>query len=385
MKPAVVVVAHNRPHALQRLLASIGAAHYPENVPLVISIDPGGENYTAVTQIAAQFSWEYGRKRLIQHPRPLGLVEHVFFCGGLSQEYGSIILLEDDLVVSPRYYAYASQTLAFYDGDTRIGGLSLNSLWFNGYTHQPFVPYLDDGDVFFLQVAWYQGQAYTAAQWAAFDAWRTTATWRVTAADKMHELFHSFPDDDWFPFKTKYLVNNGRYYVFPRESLTTNFGDRGTHFARSTSFFQVPLQSLRRHFRLQPFDEAVAVYDSFFEMQPDRLNRLTSTFRDYDYEVDLYGTKSVANLRAGYVLTSKRSRAPLFSFGKAMWPLEANAVAAVPGQEIVFCPTDTLDLGRLALLQMQKSNHDYFSRRPISRKKRFLFWLLEIAQKAGLA
>ncbi len=372
MKPTIVVIAYNRPYALQRLLGSLQRAEYPADTRLIISIDGGGEHGRDVQQIAAQFQWPAGEKKLIQHQQNLGLTQHVFACGDLSQKFGSIILLEDDLFVSPMFYHFATQTLAAYADDSRIAGISLNALWFNGYTHQPFIPYLEDADAFFLQVAWYQGQAYSQQQWASFMDWRETAVPTISPSDHMHESFQHFPKTDWFPFKTKFLVQTNRTYVFPRESLTTNFGDAGTHFARPTPFFQVPLQTFRCRFRLRPYAQAVAVYDSFQEMLPNRLNRLTEQFMAYDYAIDLYGTKSAANCQAEYLLTTKPCRQPLFTFGQVMWPLEANVVTAVPGTDISFARTENLDTRWPAAFIQQSRNHQYFTRQ---RKMGVRQWL----------
>ena len=379
MTPSIVVLAYNRPDSLCRLLTSLKKAAYPPDTRLVISIDAGGSNGRHVHQIAQETEWPFGDKEIIAHDQHLGLINHVFFGGDLSQKYGSIILLEDDLFVSPMFYHFATQALDTYGHDPAIAGISLNALWFNGYTHQPFVPYLDDNDVFFLQVSWYQGMAYTAAQWADFMAWRTTAVTTITPEDGLHEIFTTFPSTDWFPFMMKYLVQRGRYYVLPRQSLTTHFGDAGTHFIRPTPFFQVPLQTERRQFRLHPMADSLAVYDAFQEILPDRLNRLTNQFCDYDYAVDLYATKSRRNLTAPYVLTTQRCHNPLASFGQVMWPHEANVTTAVAGQNIHFAATSNLKTGLRDRWATQRQNHQYFTRqRQLGMRERLKFGLSRI-------
>ena len=388
MKPAIVVVAYNRPVALRRLLGSLAMLQGAASVLLVISIDAGGQQFEQVLAVAEQFSWLFGEKRIIVRERPLGLIGHVFACGDLVDEFGSIILLEDDLFVSPMAYRYASAALDFYGDDPRLAGISLNSLWFHGITHEPFTPYLDDGDAFFMQVAWFQGQAYTHKQWAGFREWRETAPStgstmlsnsgqavpQILPNDKMHELFQTFPPTDWFPLKTKYLVQTNRFYVFPRESLTTNFGDSGTH-VRGTTFFQVPLQTRRAEFRLQTFDEAVAVYDSFQEMLSTRLNSLTSQFAKYDFTVDLHGTRSLVNSPTEFVLTTQTIRNPLATFGMVLRPLLANVIHNQPGTGISFGRTADLDLGWLARLRAASRRQAYFARRQVGFRQR-LKWLL---------
>lgn len=369
LKPAVVVVAYNRPRALQRLLDSLARGVYPPEVTLVISIDGGGGDGRAVQEVAAQFAWPHGRKRLIQHEQNLGLIEHLFSCGDLVEEYGSIILLEDDLFASPMMYGYAAEALRFYGDDPRIAGISLNALWFNGFTHRPFTPYLDEGDVFFMQIAWFQGQAYTKTQWQAFREWYATAARRVTAHDQMHELFQTFPETDWFPIKSKYLVQTNRFYVFPRESLTTNFGDEGTH-VQGTSFFQVPLQTRRPHFRWQRWEDALAVYDSFQEILPDRLKRLVEPLRPYELTVDLNGTRSLANMRTEYVLTTQLCRQAELSFALVLRPPEANVVEGIAGQDICLARTADLISGRWADWIVESRRGAYYERRVVGKRQR---------------
>ena len=153
MKPAIVVVAYNRPASLRRLLDSLAGQHGAVDVPLVISIDAGGDQFAQVQAVAAQFDWAFGPKQVMVRERPYGLINHVFACGDLAEQFGSIILLEDDLVVSPMAYRYVADALDFYGDDPQIAGISLNALWFHGITHEPFSPYLDDGDVFFAELA----------------------------------------------------------------------------------------------------------------------------------------------------------------------------------------------------------------------------------------
>jgi len=377
MKPAVVVSAYNRPHALQRLLDALGQACYPSGgeVSLHISIDRGQTRRAqAVRRIAQEYPWSHGPKRVVCHEHRLGLRRHFFLCGELALHYGAIILLEDDLLVSPQFYSYATQALAFYRHDERIGGVSLYALWFNGYTHYPFVPMPDASDVFFLQIPYTQGQAFTAQQWQRFKDWRDTTGGPETG---LHEMFSDFDQEEWFPLRTRYLVDSERYYVFPRVSLATGFGDAGTHFSAPSHFFQVPMQNFQDRFRLQPLDQAPAVYDSFFEILPERLNRLTERFQGYDYCVDLNGTKSRGNIAAEFALTIRPARRSVMEFDRVMWPPEANLIAGVPGNSIRLSRPEDLIWNWRADLTVRKRNFDYaWRQRPPGLRQWLKFKLL---------
>ena len=111
---AIVVVAYNRPHALNRLLSSIKQADYSgySNIQLIISIDFSGNDDCFV--LADSFEWEWGKKEIVRHPENLGLKKHILLCGDISEQHDGVIILEDDLFVSPAFYDYAQQAYLFY-------------------------------------------------------------------------------------------------------------------------------------------------------------------------------------------------------------------------------------------------------------------------------
>lgn len=329
--PVIVVNAFNRPASLKRLLESLHRAWIPQDTRLIVSIDPGGD--PAVHQVAEQFHWVHGKKEVLLHASKLGLVGHFLFCGGLTRRYGNIVYLEDDLFVSRAFYDYAQQGLAAFSEDDRIAGLSLNRLRFNGYTHMPFEPVLDGSDVYFAQIYWYQGQAYTPGMWDAFECWWRDERRPIQPSAGLHPLFLAHPrwENDFFPDAMHYLAATGRTFVFPRASHTTHFGDAGTHFARTTPFFQVPLQNNPTALRVQSPESATARYDHFFEIQPEVLSGAVSEF---DFDVDLNGTKPPEALKKDFVLTTRPVRSAEKTFALDLHPPEMNILESTPGNGI---------------------------------------------------
>ncbi len=386
--PAIVVCAYNRPAALQRLLGALQGAYYPADRPVALHISIDRDDTPAVREVlevAKTFNWPHGPKQVTLQAQHLGLLKHFYASGELACQYGSIILLEDDLLVGATFYDYAWQALDAYHDDARIAGISLYSLWFNGYTHQPFIPLPDDSDIFFLQVPYTQGQAFTQSQWEAFKQWQATSEHLNGRLTGLHEMFLHFDSEDWFPIRARYLVDSRRYYVFPCQSLASGVGDAGTHFAQPSYFFQVPLQNYQRQFKLQPFDDARAVYDAFFEILPERLKRLTPALRDYDLCVDLNGTKSKQDLTREYVLTTRPARKAIRQYGRSMWPPEANLLYETPGDAIRLCALGDLRWGSLAELAIRKANYEYATRHhPMGKKALILFSLLSWLEKLGI-
>ncbi len=365
--PTIVVQAYARVHTLARLLTSLDRADYTTPTTLIISIDqPEGDfdqkGVAAVTQLATEFAWRHGQKRVISHPARLGLVAHNLYCQSLTEEVGPLILLEDDLVVSATFHRYAAAALEQYQHDSRIAGVSLNAHWYNGLTRQPFYPLPDAYDVFFMQLGTPQGQIYTPQQWLAYREWLSDAQPRGSGNPELHKLLTSLPPTDWLPIRDHYLIETGRTYVYPRESQTVNFGDVGTHFDSATTFFQVPLQQYRHTFAFAALDESLAAYDAFFEMQPDRLRKLAPRLDSYDFAVDLYATKQTQQIASDYVVTTRPVHRAVWEVGKWYRPLEANLFGdGAPGSGIALARVEDVDMSRRAELAAHHSNDRYFS------------------------
>jgi hypothetical protein len=308
-------------------------------VPLVISLDHSArEQGRATAGVAQQFEWEHGPKTVLIHEKHLGVVQHFYFAGGLTAQYGAVVLLEDDLTVAPPFYDFALHILQTYGEDERIAGCCLYGLWFNGFTLDPFTPIDDGNDVFFLGVPHTQGLCFSANQWSAFEAWSREHT--VRAHPALHPAFLSFGRDEWFPSLAAYMAEKGRFFCFPRASLTVGWGDAGAHFDRGTAWFQTPIQLGRRAYALPAFDEANAAYDGFFELLPDRLKRLAPYLPALDFDLDVNATKQPENLRAEHVLTSRSVRNAIASYGLELEPPELNLIQGVSGADLALAHRD---------------------------------------------
>ena len=337
MKPAIVVIGFNRPHSLNRLLTSLTKANYGNEtaIPLCISIDyQGSAEHKEVVELAEAFNWEFGEKYIFYHVKNLGLKKHVLKCGDLTDRFGAIIMLEDDLCVSPEFYNYSKQAIEFYGRNASIAGISLYNHQQNFNNQLPFQPLKDGYSIYFLQIASSWGQVWTNRQWRQFRDWHEENQ-VIPHSAKMPNYIINWPDSSWLKHFIHYLVSNAKYFVYPRNSLTTNFSDSGTNSVHANPFFQVPLSLKQNHINFCDLQESTAVYDSFFELKPAYLKDLNHALKGYDFEVDLYGLKVVEKIDHPFLLTSKVGKHALMCFGLAMKPMEMNIIYQVEGD--FFC------------------------------------------------
>ena len=260
MNPAIVISAFDRPRSLNRLLRSIESAIFLSNdIPLVISIDGGGNE--EVVQIAEEFAWKHGSKRILNHTENLGLKQHIISCGDLSAEYGSVIILEDDLTVSPYFYDFANSASKEYGDTHEVAGISLYAYKVSENGFEPFYPAEDGKDLYLMQVASSWGQLWTRSQWTGFKTWLDEG---AICQKKLPEYLDDWSDRSWKKEFIRYLVQTDKWFVFPRVSLTTNHEDPGVHgFGKGR--FQVPVLGLEKAWGLPSLEELKVRYDAWFK------------------------------------------------------------------------------------------------------------------------
>lgn len=327
----IVVVAYNRLESLKRILASLSRGEYPRQpVELIISIDRGDNQ--EVLQYADAFPWPHGEKRVIYRQENLGLKRHILTCGDLTQDHDGIILLEDDLVVSPDFYRYAQECYTFVQGQDRIAGVALYNHRLSQLTEKVFEPLEDGFDNWYFRYACSWGQMWTKEQWALFKAWLMAhSDYDFAASAKIPEHIKDWGKHSWLKYHIAFCIETDRFFLYPRVARTTCFSDAGVNFSESENTFQVPLMAAGRTgaLRLSHLEESKAVYDQWME------NLFLSRFLGKDACIDLYGAKTDFEGK-NYLLTTSgvEGGEVICSFGREMRPQEWNVLGEVPGDVI---------------------------------------------------
>lgn len=335
MSTPIVVVAYNRPRSLSRLLKSLSNARYlNKEIDLIISIDRA-ENNQNVLAVANAYEWKHGSKKVIYQEENLGLRKHILKCGNLSLEYGSVIVLEDDLFVSPNFYFFVDQALRFSKNESKIAGISLYNHQLNVHTRDNFSPIQDGYDNWYFQFASSWGQAWSKEQWSGFMKWYENDP-DIDHNNNVPAYVRSWSAKSWLKYNIAYLVEKDFYFLYPKISLSTNFSDAGTHVGNDSTIYQVPLdEGFQREYRFSTFVQSRAVYDAFYENV--LIGKLVKLEID-DLCVDLHGYKYADEKR--YVLTSRLlDHKILRSYGKSLKPHDANILNAIEGLDFFLYDT----------------------------------------------
>jgi hypothetical protein len=334
--PAIVVVAYNRPHSLKRLLSSLANIRKAEGARLIISIDNNGAENQSVVDIARNYEWPFGEKEVIHQPVKLGLRKHILQCGDLSKKFGSVIVLEDDLFVSPYFYDYAVQALAYYEADEKAGGISLYNHVDEDMTELPFMPIQDDSDVYFIQFPSSWGQAWSESQWTKFRTWYDKQP--DISKIRISPQVLSWRESSWKKYFNAYLVDSDKYFVFPRVSLTTNFNDKGTHKVLDVNHNgQSPLRINDTAYRFKYCSDSYCRYDAHFELKEETIHHFRPELAEYSFELDLYGIKMLDQVKVPYLITIRPTRNFISGYQRTLKPHEMNVILNLPGDEIRLC------------------------------------------------
>lgn len=332
-KIAIVAVGYNRLLSLSRLLDSLSAAEYSSNdVPLVLCIDASG--HQQLYDYVKNFEWKHGEKYVIIQKERLGLKKHIYFCGDLTRYFKAVVLLEDDLYVSPYFYDYVEKTVEKYGDNPRVSQISLYKNEGNGYAGLPFHPLENGNDVFLLQDVSTWGECWTEQMWYGFKEWLEKCSDEDIMTAEMPVQIKRW-DRAWSKYFNAYVDKTNRFNVFPYIPLSTNFGDVGEHGGSNNANVQVHMLWGKKNYVFGDFD-TLERYDFFFNNE--KLYEWLGMKED-EVCLNLYGNSDNVKKKR-YILTTKLLPYKVVkSYGLSFKPIELNIKFSIPGDAIFLYDT----------------------------------------------
>lgn len=251
------VITYNRLPALIRLLNSLHRADYAgASVSLAISVDAGAP--TGLTNYVHEFLWPHGKKHVHVRIARAGLLHAVVESWFPSSPNNYGLLLEDDLEVSPYYYAWLRTMHSMVHASSfshRVFGISLYTPRVIETTN-PFQKYYPDAEL--------PGTAYLHQLPCSWGALQFPGPWMRFHTYMSHRLlqnssFYTVPGSrtngwtkSWKKFYIEFAHANGLFMVYPnfpnQTSFSTNHLESGVHIHETNSAYTaanytVPLHS----------------------------------------------------------------------------------------------------------------------------------------------
>ena len=350
VNPAIIIPAFRRFDSLMRLWDTVEKADYPHReITVCVSIDGGGDN--RIREAVEKIRFSHGQVQIVTRDNNIGLKNHLLWCGDLSEKYGSVIILEDDLVVDRYFYRFAQETLEKYGELDDIAGVALYSPRYNELARLPFEPMHNGCSGYFMQSPCSWGQAWTASQWNRFrEFYRNVSPTDIESAVDLPRNIREWGEASWKKTFALYMVRTERYFFYPYVSHSTNCAeDHGTNQVKHLDNFQVPMASQGRDFEgniLPEWNDRKVVYDAFMEPISQFLFDQLGVSRN-ECAIDLYGTKESELLKKKtYALTTRPVRAALRQFPLKFRPIEHNLTIPCiqnQGDRINFAKSSDVD------------------------------------------
>lgn len=340
MNIAIVVVAYNRVDSVARLLSSLEKAYFNHgDVTLIISVDKS--NTDIVEKYAENYNWPHGEKIVDKHETNFGLRKHMLSLGKWFEKVDAIVVLEDDIVVSPNFFSYTWQTVEKYYDCPDIAGISLYSLSVNYQTAALFSPEKDEHDVYFMNCAMSWGEVWMKESWMKFHDWYIHHQ-DFPLLPHLPKSVCKWSNKSWLKYHIRYCIEENKFFVHPYVSLTTNYGDKGVHFTGGgDTVNQVSLQKGNKTFYSLPDFGADAVYYNGF-MENKKLYK-TLGLGEEELCVDLQGGNNNQLNKKYWLTTEVKNYKIIKSYGLNYRPIEENIILENPGEDIFLYDTTIYD------------------------------------------
>ena len=237
----IIVFAYDRPEHLRRTLEALAKNDKAQESVLFIYCDGAKPNATEEQQLRIAKSREvahatvgFKEVQVVERDHNVGLMDNIV--GGTTEivnQYGRVIVFEDDMITSPGTLNYFNDALEVYKDEEKV--MHIVSYMF---PHRYPLP-----ETFFYQVP------YPGGGWATWkrawkyypkditplynywkNDWKTFNYWDHDGHDLIDQLVNNYQGTlrTWFIRWYAELFRQGGLVLYPGRSLVTNIGFDGT-------------------------------------------------------------------------------------------------------------------------------------------------------------
>lgn len=283
----IALFVYNRPRHTKNLIDSLRKNREAAESDLIIISDaPKHEKVTGVQEVREYIKSLTGFRsvRIIERSENYGLARNII--GGVTallEESDRLIVLEDDLIVSPYFLSYMNDGLNLYADDEKVGSI-------HGYVY-PVKEQLPE--TFFLRGGDCWGWATWKRAWSFFepDGRKLLSEIKKRGLIRDFDLNNAYPyyrmlqkqvqgkNSSWAVRWHASLFLRDMLTLYPGSSFVNNQGadDSGTHL-KSTNVFEVPVAQSYSGIEKISTEESEAAQNSFsrffFSIHSNPLKRI---------------------------------------------------------------------------------------------------------------
>jgi hypothetical protein len=300
----LVIPVYNRLQSISRLMKSLLLAHIRGNMNLYISCD--GNSSAQVKAFVESIDWRFGKFEVIHQARQLGVDKHNIACISMAKDLGNVVVLEDDLIVSPYFQAYLISCQSIIKGERKLAGVSLYRYPMVEQDHFPFELIPSDEFTYYQQRPSSKGCFYSSDMAKDYEDFLGHFIGDF-GAFHLPDNVKKWGDEVWEKSFYCYLQQSDKYLAFPMYSYTTDFADMGVHMKKQTTKYvhQSPLMISEKVPVAKFWKDTINVYDAFYELRFDSLKQWRDELADMDIELDLHGRKDLNYVKSKFMISSK--------------------------------------------------------------------------------
>lgn len=243
----IVLFVYNRPAHTQRTLESLSRNNNANQSDLIIYSDgpKNGESIENIEGVRRVIKSAKGFRSVTIHESESnrGLADSIVLgVTAACNQYGKVIVLEDDIDVSPHFLTFMNDALSFYSSQEKVMHISACTYPINTSSLE-----LEGNDTFFFRVPLCWGWATWDRAWRLFD--RDIAIIDKFTLEDIYQfnIENSYPYfkqleqnkngeiKTWFVFWYATLFFNKSLSVFPVKALANNIGFDGSGVHCGTS------------------------------------------------------------------------------------------------------------------------------------------------------
>ena len=235
----IVLFVYNRPRHTQQTIEALQKNELASESDLIIYSDEAKtaneqENVDKVRLYIEQID-TFNKITIIKREKNWGLAKNII--DGVTKvvdQYGKIIVLEDDLLTSPYFLKYMNEALDFYKDEEKVMSIS-------GFSYLLKIPKNYNKDVFIFYRACSWGWAIWKNEWNVID-FNIRKNHEIFKNESLQNKFNRGGDDlfDMLEMQMEGIINSwgirftlshslhNKYALFPSKSLVQNIGHDGS-------------------------------------------------------------------------------------------------------------------------------------------------------------